>query len=318
VREILFSWERLLWDGRPRRFAGSLSATRYLLTDLRLVRAGRSGVHAIPVHDIADVNRIETPLDRLFRTSTLVVDARSPAVPSLVLTGVVRGAQVAALIEWLSGEPNSAAVNIDALQAALEWDPQRSPLASGRAITGILAAAGVLFAAAIALHGSPRPVRYSALDPIAPNGQKRSRPEVVRFMETEVMPWARQTLGPLKGGAERVTCETCHGRDAATRDWRMPAVTTLPAPDLRDLGWERYNGAMDSQIRNAIYGYLAESENQARAGYMREVVVPGMARLLQRPAYDFTQPYEFNRSRNALGCYHCHLISRDQGSGTRD
>jgi hypothetical protein len=310
VREILFSGERLLWNGRPRRAGAFLSATRYFLTDLRLVRVSRAGAHAIPIHDIADVHRIETPLDRLFRTSTLVVDARSPAVPSLVLSGVARGAPVAALIEWLSGQPHVGAVDIDALQAALEWEPLRTSHGVGRAVTAILATAGALFAAAIALHGSLRPIHYSALDPISPSGQKRSRPEIVRFMETEVMPWARNALGPLKGGADRITCETCHGRDAAARDWRMPSVTALPAPDLRDLGWERYNGVMDAQIRNAIYGYLAESEKQARAGYMREIVVPGMAKLLQRPAYDFTQPYEFNRSRNALGCYHCHLMAR--------
>jgi hypothetical protein len=41
---------------------------------------------------------------------------------------------------------------------------------------------------------------------------------------------------------------------------------------------------------------------------MREVVMPGMAQLLRRPAYDFTQPYDYNRSRHALGCYHCHRV----------
>ena len=41
---------------------------------------------------------------------------------------------------------------------------------------------------------------------------------------------------------------------------------------------------------------------------MREVVVPGMSHLLRRPSYDFTQSYEYNRSRHALGCYHCHQV----------
>jgi len=36
--------------------------------------------------------------------------------------------------------------------------------------------------------------------------------------------------------------------------------------------------------------------------------MPGMAALLHRPAYDFTRSYEHNRSRNALGCYHCHRV----------
>ena len=88
----------------------------------------------------------------------------------------------------------------------------------------------------------------------------------------------------------------------------MPAVSALPLPDVRDRGWETYTTAMDAQMRNAIYGYLAESENQAKAAYMREVVMPGMARILHRPAYDFTQSYEFNRSQGALGCYHCHRV----------
>jgi hypothetical protein len=127
-------------------------------------------------------------------------------------------------------------------------------------------------------------------------------------MERSVMPWARETIGRIKGGPDRVTCETCHGDDAESRDWQMPAVAALPQPDLRDRGWENYGGRMDAQMRNAIYGYLADSEKQSKAAYMREVVMPGMARLLHRPAYDFTQPYDENRSRHALGCYHCHKV----------
>ena len=75
-----------------------------------------------------------------------------------------------------------------------------------------------------------------------------------------------------------------------------------------DRGWEIYNSTLDAQMRNAIYGYSAGSDNQAKAGYMREIVMPGMARLLHRPAYDFTRPYDYNRSRRALGCYHCHQV----------
>ena len=88
----------------------------------------------------------------------------------------------------------------------------------------------------------------------------------------------------------------------------MPAVVALPEPHFKQLGWEHYSGGMDAQMRNAIYGYLAESDNQARAAYMREVVMPGMARLLHRPPYDFTKSYEYNRSRVAFGCYHCHRV----------
>ncbi|HEV2985387.1 MAG TPA: hypothetical protein VGX46_13425, partial [Vicinamibacterales bacterium] len=98
-----------------------------------------------------------------------------------------------------------------------------------------------------------------------------------------------------------------HGERAAARGWRMPAVAALPQPDVRERGLETQTN-IDAQIRNAIYGYLAESDNQAKAGYMREVIVPGMSRILRRPSYDFTQSYEYNRSRRALGCYHCHQV----------
>ncbi len=127
-------------------------------------------------------------------------------------------------------------------------------------------------------------------------------------MNTDVLPWARVALGPLKGGPDRVTCQTCHGKDAESRGWRMPAVSALPDPDVRESGWEIYSGGMDAQMRNAIYGYLADSDKQAKATYMREVVMPGMSRLLNRPAYDFAQSYAYNRSRLAFGCYHCHRV----------
>jgi hypothetical protein len=165
-----------------------------------------------------------------------------------------------------------------------------------------------LLAVAIGLRGTTAAIIFAPDDAIAPGGNKRSEAEIIRFMESDVMPWARKTLGRLKGGPDRITCETCHGAQAATRGWEMPAVATLPLPDVRDRGWETYSTSMDTQMRNAIYGYVAESDNQAKAAYMREVVMPGMARLLHRPAYDFTQSYQYNRTQQALGCYHCHRV----------
>ena len=133
---------------------------------------------------------------------------------------------------------------------------------------------------------------------IAPGGEKRSQADIIAFMEREVMPWARRTLGADQGrrrpGYVRDLPRSGRPRDAS---WQMPAVAALPQPDVRDRGWETYTSTMDAQMRNAIYGYIAESDNQSKAAYMREVVVPGMARLLHRPAYDFTRPYEYNRSR---------------------
>ena len=337
---MLLPWERLLWSDRPLRPLRRLRGERYLLTDFRLIRIGSSHrqrlatwvrpdtdvvarvrVHEdgvapvrsyeeVVLHDIADVQRTQSRLDRVLGTSTITVLPRRRGVAPIVVSGIRRGASFAALLELLSGDPRATA-DVNSVRAALNWDPQ-PPAAPFLGAAGAHAAIAIaVVAIVVGLHGKTEPLTFAADDAIAPAGMKRSRAEIIRFMETEVMPWARVTLGRLKGGADRVTCETCHGGHAAARDWQMPAVAALPLPDVRDRGWETYNGVMDAQMRNAIYGYVAESDNQAKAAYMREVVVPGMAGLLRRPAYDFTRAYDYNRARRALGCYHCHQVRLD-------
>jgi hypothetical protein len=160
-----------------------------------------------------------------------------------------------------------------------------------------------LAAIVIGLSGHAVPVDYPADDAVRPGGVKRSEADVRAFMEREVMPWARTALEPVVGRGN-VTCETCHGKDAEARKYVMPAVRALPEPDVRR--WAEAVGS-DSQVRNALHGYLAEGDNLAIAAHMRGVVTPGMAALLRRPVYDFAQTYEYNRSRAAFGCYHCHM-----------
>ncbi len=123
------------------------------------------------------------------------------------------------------------------------------------------------------------------------------------------MPFARRALAPIEGGARNVTCETCHGDDAAARQWKMPGVRALPEPEVRLAGMERSAFWLDPQVRNAVYGYLAEEDKLPTATYMRGVVMPGMAAVLHRPAYDFTRSYGYNRAHVAIGCYHCHLVN---------
>ena len=314
AREILLPWEQLLWNGRPLRIRPRLFGERYVLTDFRVVRAGRrrpgspEEVDEIALQDVGEVVRIRSRLDRVLGTSTLIVHSRRNR-PPLALAGVRRGAQLAGVIELLASDPR-ALPSPEAIAAALSWEPRSRRPRPGAVWLEAAAAVGAVAVAAVAVgpRGGDVTIRYAADDAIAPNGVKRSPAEIVRFMETQVMPWARQVIGRVKGGADRVTCETCHGPSPAARGWQMPAVTALPQPDVRERGWEVYSSGMDAQMRNAIYGYVADSGKLAKAAYMREVVVPGMAALLHRPAYDFTRSYEFNRSRNALGCYHCHRV----------
>ncbi len=308
--DVPLPWERLIWSGRPgiaAKLGSGRRDLRYCLTDLRLVVVRRSGADEIVLHDIGEVEHVQRPIDRIARRSTLIVHARTARRPPLVLHGIRRGGHLAALIEILAGDP-LAVMDSDSARAALEWTPR---IETGVGTEPLAAAAVMLLAAvgaAVLLHHRPPPVAYAADDAIYPGGVKRDRDAIVRMMREKVMPWARLTLAPIVGGADRVSCETCHGRQPQSRDWQMPAVAALPEPAVRARGWERYSAGMDAQMRNAIYGYAADPAKQQRATYMRDIVLPGMARLLGRPSYDFTRPYDYNRSKRAFGCYHCHKV----------
>jgi hypothetical protein len=292
------SWERRLWKGR-----------RYLLTDLRLIAIDRSD--EISLDDIGDIHRSQSFVQTLLGVSTLDVRHKDPRRRGVVLRQVRRGAQLAALIELFATD-RQARVDADAIAAAratMAWEPRVRTAGTREALTAIAVMITALVAVVAGLHGKSRGIVYAADDAIYPSGEKKGRQEIVRFMERTVMPWARVTLAPIVGSSAQVTCATCHGAHPEQNDWRMPAVATLPRPAVREAGWEHYGGVMDAQMRNAIYGYGSASDNVGRAAYMREVVMPGMAALLRRPAYDFTRTYEYNREQFAFGCYHCHKVN---------
>jgi cytochrome c553 len=285
-------FERRLWTGR-----------RYAITDLRIV----APPDELALDDVGDVHCLQTPLQRLVGVSHVDVRSKDPRRSGLVLRHVRRGPQLAALVELLATDVQ-ARRDADVAKITMAWEPRVTTRGKREALTAIAAVFVAVVAIAVGLHGKSPAIAYPSDDAIYPHGQKRTRAEIARFMEASVMPWARQALAPIVGSAADVTCETCHGADAETEGWRMPAVAALPRPVVREAGWENYGGPMDAQMRNAIYGYSAEPGKTSRAAYMREVVMPGMARLLHRPAYDFTRTYEYNREQFAFGCYHCHRV----------
>ena len=292
-------FERIQW--RTRRLA---------VSDFRLVtlRGGRV-LSEIALHDIDGIQVAPAILERLTGIGTLEVTSARRGEAAVRLPGLW-GARRAALrltllVADLRGVPPGEGVADLPLPGV--W---RLPTAV-RLQAALVAPALILLAVVaigIGLSGHTVPVGYGADDPVRPHGVRRSEAEIVAFMEQEVMPWAREALAPV-AGRDRVTCETCHGRDAAGRQWQMPAVSALPEPDVRR--WAE--AGSDAQMRNALHGYLAEGHNLAIAAHMRAVVVPGMAALLRRPAYDFAQTYQYNRARAALGCYHCHMVRSDNG-----
>jgi hypothetical protein len=302
-------WERLFWSCRP-GFPASLLRPRtdYALTDFRLVvRRGGAVLHEIALDDIASVRLEQSWRQRLAATSNVRVTARR-AGRQIVLRDVRHGPQLALILQLLAGDRYS--LDQEFVRGALS--AEASPLL--RPNHAVAAVATVLFlltfvVAGIAHRTTLLPITYGADDPIAPHGQRRPLPDIVLFMERDVMPFARRALAPIVGGADKVKCETCHGEDAAARQWKMPGVRALPAPVVRLAGMERAGFWLDPQMRNAVYGYLAEEDKLPRAAYMRGVVMPGMAAVLHRPPYDFTRSYGYNRAHVAVGCYHCHLVN---------
>ena len=82
------------------------------------------------------------------------------------------------------------------------WDPRGPSTGRREALAGIAVVVIAVFGVVIGLHGKIAPIVYSQDDPIYPGSEKRDRNEIVRFIEVEVMPWARTTLGRIKGGPD--------------------------------------------------------------------------------------------------------------------
>lgn len=287
-------FEHVRW--RTRRFA---------LSDFRFVTLrGDIVTSEIAIHDIAGIAVEPSIAERLTGIGTLVVRSGRPGDGELRLRRL-RGARKQALkLELYVAETRGLPPDdLARLPLTSFWSMPPSIRLPAIVAAPIVVLLGVT-AVGISLSGHAVRVTYPADDAIRPGGARRPTAEIVAFMESAVMPWARETLAPVVGRG-RVTCETCHGPQAASRGWAMPAVRALPEPAVRAMA---QTAGSDAQVRNALHGYLAEEDNQARAAYMRGVITPGMAKLLRRPAYDFAQTYEYNRSRAAFGCYHCHQV----------
>lgn len=306
-------WEQVLWSSSP-AFPASWwhPRTEYAFTNFRVVvKRKHRTVQELALDDIESVSLTQTWWQRTVGTSSVrVLSRRDRSV--LELASIHHGPQLTLVLQLRATElfgDDTRALDAEFFRSAL--GPASPSLLRPR--QGVALAATLVFAVlfgivALTRQSSLPPVVYAEDDPVAPLGDRRSTEEITAFMEREVMPFARRALGPLVGGAANVACETCHGSDGALRNWRMPGVRALPEPELRLAGMERARLWLDPQIRNAVYGYLAQEDKQSVAAYMRQVVMPGMARLMHRPAYDFAKTYGYNRSRAAVGCYHCHLV----------
>ncbi len=309
--EFLLEWERLIWMGRAGLCSGLRRVgERYFVTDFRAGVLDRSGAlrNEVALQDLASVDFHETTFQRIRGRSTVTIRSRRAPESPVLFADIRQGPQLALVLQFLTVDTLRGELDDTFLKSAIgKGSPD--PFAPNRgwvlALALLVVAASTTVRLSLPLSGSMR-YRSAAYrsSPVTPG----DRAAMLRFMEGDVMSFARRTLGPLKGGANRISCATCHGQDGEARDWKMPAVGALPEPELKMAGMELHNANLDAQIRNAVYGYLAEEDNQGKAAYMRGVVMPGMAALLGRPAYDFTRSYEYNSAQQAFGCYHCHEV----------
>lgn len=308
MRDPSLPWERLIWRGRPGPFAPAAArGAVYTLTDFRLLVTQTSRPDAeLALDEIQIVEWQRARLQRMFGRADLLLRGSLASDP-IVLADIPRRACLL-LVEQILARNPAAWVEPgleDAFMSRLE-PPIDLPKPQMALVPPLVILTMMLIA--IGLKGHDAALSYPPDDAIAPGGHKRPAAEIVAFMESEVLPFAREALGPVVGGPDRVRCETCHGRDGRARGWKMPGVSALPEPHVRAAGLELRPDKTDAWLRNAIYADLAEDSNQFTARYMRNIVMPGMARLLHRPPYDFTKSYRENRSRFAFGCYHCHRV----------
>ena len=223
--------------GAPR---AALAGERYLLTDFRLLRTARDGLAELALDDIGEIQRTESPLDRLLGTSTIAVHPRRDGAP-LRLTGGPPRARSSPRCSNCSPAIRARRAMPTPSRAALAWEPRTPSLDLRGALAGFV---GVLIAI---VARRDRPARHHrrghATRPTMRwrrTARSAAQAEIIAFMETEVMPWARATLGPSQGRRGSRHLRDLPRRRSPTRGWRMPAVAALPQPDVRDRGWEIY------------------------------------------------------------------------------
>lgn len=115
-------------------------------------------------------------------------------------------------------------------------------------------------------------------------------------------PWAQMTLDERRAYMSRtvlplmqelfaqhdperyanVSCTTCHGPDAAERNYELPNPSLLPL----------YPTGTQGQ-------YQTVQQHEPMARFMFQRVTPTMSQLLGEPLYDDT-------TREGFGCYECH------------
>lgn len=109
---------------------------------------------------------------------------------------------------------------------------------------------------------------------------KLSHDEKVAFMKKNVLPTMRTAFQKFDGKKYKAfNCKTCHGKNADKNKFKQPN------PDIPKLDFAKLK---------------AGKQNPKMAKFMKETVVPEMAKILQMQEYD-------EQHKDGFGCLACHM-----------
>ncbi|HVZ71645.1 MAG TPA: hypothetical protein VHJ20_04660 [Polyangia bacterium] len=113
------------------------------------------------------------------------------------------------------------------------------------------------------------------------------------YMKTAVTPKMKEVFQAFDGETFKTfNCETCHGKGAADRKFKMPSPDIKPLPDTPE--------AFQAKLK-------AEKTWPKWTDFMVHQVEPSMGKLLDMPVFDPKKP-----DPNAFGCNRCHKLEHEK------
>jgi len=111
------------------------------------------------------------------------------------------------------------------------------------------------------------------------------------YMKTAVTPKMKTVFQAFDAETFKTfNCETCHGKDAADKKYKMPGADVKPLPSTPE--------AFQAKLKT-------EAKWPKFTEFMSKEVEPAMGKLLDVPVFDPKHPVE-----GAFGCAKCHRLEK--------
>jgi mono/diheme cytochrome c family protein len=118
-----------------------------------------------------------------------------------------------------------------------------------------------------------------------------SEDQKVKFMKAVVTPKMKVAFQEFDGEAfKKFNCQTCHGKDAKERKFKMPGTDVKALPSTPD-------GFKAAMAKNPTWPKFTK--------FMADTVKPQMATLLGLPEFDPKKP-----EAGGFGCQNCHMMEK--------